>query len=407
MAGRSGRLLIVPGIRASTVRAPAVSAVRGEIADEAPLGLYLHVPFCASICNYCNFTRGLYDETLKTQYVDALLEEIQRSDRRRGADTVYFGGGTPSLLDPTEIARLVEACDRTFGLDADAEITLEANPETLSPARLEAFRRGGVNRLSVGVQSMREGELQLLGRQHGTSRVLEVCRWAREAGLENVSVDLMLWLPGQTVDEWLESVAIVLTLAVDHVSLYMLEVYPQAPLRQAMARAGVTQPGDEVAAEMYERGLARLEAAGFAQYEISNAARPGREARHNLKYWSDGAWLGFGCGAHSTVGAERWRNVTATAEYVQRIGAGAEPVSERSVRPTEERLQDALFMGLRRSAGIDLESIGRRYGVDVWERYGEALAPYLQADLLRKAGARLQLSRRGMLLAHEVMSVFV
>jgi oxygen-independent coproporphyrinogen-3 oxidase len=372
------------------------------------LGLYVHVPFCSSICNYCNFNRGLFDAALKDRYVAALLEEIRRTPfAGRPADTVFFGGGTPSLLEPAEIGAVVSALRDVFDVDPDAEVTLETNPETVDRARLDGFRAAGVNRISFGVQSFDDGELKRLGRIHSADRARAAIAAARAAGLDNVSLDLMMWLPGQSVDRWLTSVDALVSADPDHASLYLLELYPNAPLKEEMARAGWSLAPDEDAADMYVEAMDRLERYGYHQYEISNVARPGRASRHNLKYWMDGEWVGFGCGAHSTVAGTRWKNVSATGEYVQRVADGTSVVAERHELTIEERLGDALFTGLRLSAGIDLAATGARYTTDVWARYGEALQPYVDARWLERDGTRLRLTRTGMLMANEVMATFV
>ena len=427
------------------------------------LGLYVHVPFCSAICNYCNFNRGLFDAALKARYVEALTTEIARAGEaaaegdeaafmgcvttisdnfvappfevvstahpfrtansatsghpvappfraasgRLAADTIYFGGGTPSLLEPEEIHDIIRACESSFEVAADREVTLEANPESVSETRLRGFRDAGVNRLSFGVQSFREDELRRLSRLHSADRARAALGEARAAGFDNVSLDLMMWLPGQSVGEWLESVDHAIALAPEHLSLYMLEVYPNAPLREEMARARWSQAPDDDAAEMYSEAMARLEAAGLEQYEISNVARHGRRSRHNLKYWTDGGWLGFGPGAHSTRGGVRWKNTSSTEEYIDRVGAGAALAVDVRRLTWEEQLGDALFTALRLVDGIDGNAIQTRYGVDVWRRYGADLEPFIEAGCLRRDGARLSLTRQGMLVAHEIMSVFV
>ena len=390
------------------------------------LGLYIHIPFCSAICNYCNFNRGLFDGDLKKRYVDALISEIGQQrlrpcqaeppsrfalrrpgERGAAANTIYFGGGTPSLLEPDEIARIVTACEEHFDVSPDREVTLEANPETVTTPRLEGYRRAGVNRLSFGVQSFRDDELRRLSRLHGAERARAALREARAAGFENVSLDLMMWLPGQKVDAWLESVDEAAALQPEHLSLYLLEVYPNAPLRDEMARAQWSQAPDEDAETMYITAMERLEAAGYEQYEISNVARPGRRSRHNLKYWMDGEWLGFGCGAHSTLGGVRWKNVSSAEEYVDRATRGVPPGIDARRMTDAERMGDALFTGLRLSDGVDERVIQSRYGVDVWQQYGSDLQPYIEGGLLLRQDRRMRLTRRGMLLAHEVMAVFV
>jgi len=270
------------------------------------LGLYLHIPFCSSICNYCNFNRGLLDAAVKARYVDALEKEIRSvgssaGDLRGVADTIFFGGGTPSLLEPDEIARLIAACRDSFDI-RDAEVTLETNPETSSGDRMERFRRAGVNRISFGVQSFRETELRRLGRLHTADRARAAIEEARRAGFDNVSLDLMMWLPQQSPADWRESVESLIEVDPDHASLYLLELYPNAPLKEEMARSGWSLAPDDDAAEMYLWSLGRLDAAGYRQYEISNVAKPGHESRHNLKYWRDGEWIGFGCGCAFDAG---------------------------------------------------------------------------------------------------------
>jgi oxygen-independent coproporphyrinogen-3 oxidase len=373
-------------------------------------GLYIHIPFCAAICNYCNFNRGLLDEAVKRQYVESLVQEIRRAPERGAAvDSIFFGGGTPSLLSSSELSVILRACAETFAVCADTEVTIEANPETVSEATLSGYREAGVNRLSYGVQSFRDAELTRLGRLHSADTARDAVRFARSAGFDNVSLDLMLWLPGQRLSDWMESVEALIEVSPEHASLYLLEIYPNAPLRDEMARGGWSVAPDDDAAEMYLHGLARLDAAGYVQYEISNVSKPGRQSRHNLKYWRGTSWLGFGCGAHTTWNGVRWRNLSSTAEYVARLAAGETVRTEERALPSTERMEEALFMGLRLSDGIDLGAIRSVYGVDVWNRYGDELSRYVESGLLtvRGPGDRLALTRQGMLLANEIMVVFI
>jgi oxygen-independent coproporphyrinogen-3 oxidase len=384
--------------------------------DPDVLGLYVHIPFCSSICNYCNFNRGLFDVALKTRYVAALETEIRRAaEPGTPADSIYFGGGTPSLLSGAEIGRLISALRESFAIEDGAEVTLEANPETVTADSLRAFQKAGVNRVSFGVQSFRDEELKRLGRLHSADRARGAFADARTAGFDNISLDLMMWLPQQRVDDWLSSVDALIAVGPDHASMYLLELYPNAPLRDEMARGGWSQAPDEDAERMYLDALARFDAAGYEHYEISNVARPGKRAVHNVKYWQDGEWLAFGCGAHATRAGERWRNVPATMEYVLRVERGDSPVIERHALAGNERLEDALFTGLRLGEGLDLKAIRARYGVDVWEQYGSELVRFVDAGLLvheaapvdAAGGGRLRLTRSGMLLANEVMAVFI
>jgi len=383
------------------------------------LGLYVHVPFCQALCSYCNFNRGLYDADLKARYVPALEREIRASGDGGDADTIFFGGGTPSLLDPAEVARIIRACGEGYRLTADAEVTLETNPETASLERLEGFRAAGVNRISFGAQSFDNAQLARLGRIHDAARIGAAVEATRRAGFDNISLDLMFWLPGQSRASWLTSVDRAIALAPDHLSLYLLELYPNAPLKETMARLRAPGAGDEVAvpewgqapddeaADMYLDGLDRLSGAGYEQYEISNVARPGRESRHNLKYWTSGEWRGFGCGAHSTVAHTRWHNVASTADYIDRldrqlsVAVHAQPLDARA------RLEEALFTGLRLSAGVDRRDFAVKYGLDPWAVYGERLSDAVDAGLVWQRAGRFGLTRPGMLLANEILAVFV
>ncbi len=376
-------------------------------------GIYLHIPFCQAICGYCNFNRGLFDGALKARYVDALEREIVESGEAGPADTIFFGGGTPSLLEPAEIARLIEACRSTFTIDPAAEITLETNPETAREPRLAALREAGVNRISFGVQSFDDAELGRLDRIHSADRAEDAVRAARRAGFENLSFDLMFWLPGQSMATWLASVERAIGLQPDHVSLYLLELYPNAPLKEAMARAASAEsaawklPPDDEAADMYLAALERLDRAGYAQYEISNVARPGFRCRHNVKYWQGGSWRGFGCGAHSTVGDRRWRNVPGTADYSDRLAAGREVVMDVQTLSREDRVSEALFTGLRMVEGIDVGNFQARFGVDPWARYGDVLEPAVGDGLVWRSSSAFGLTRPGMLVANELLQAFV
>ena len=409
-------------VRPGTSKPEAGSGKPTADSRELKAGVYIHIPFCAAICNYCNFNRGLHDDGLRRRYVDALIADIRgfaglsrrspqeaEADPSINADTIFFGGGTPSLLEPAELARIIQACRDSFDLSPHAEITLEANPESSTPAALEGFRAAGANRLSFGVQSFRDDELRRLGRLHSSSTARDAMRAARAAGFDNVSLDLMMWLPGQSTSEWLTSVDALIDQQPDHASLYLLEIYPNAPLRDEMARAGWSVAPDEDAAAMYLEGLARLDRAGFEQYEISNVARPAsRRSRHNLKYWQQGDWLGFGAGAHATFRGERWRTVSSTTDYIDRAAAGQDVRLDRRTLDADERLEEALFMGLRLVEGLDLAGLNRRHGIDIWTRHGSDLAAYVAAGLLiHEPGRRLALTRDGMLLANDVMSVFI
>ena len=320
---------------------------------------------------------------------------------------MFFGGGTPSLLEPSEVARILRACRETYRVTDDAEITLETNPETVTPERLRAFRDAGINRLSFGVQSFDDEELKKLGRIHSAAKAIEVIGDAMRIGFASVSFDLMLWLPGQTPATWYRTVDQAISLSPDHLSLYLLELYPNAPLKEEMARSGWSQTPDDDAAEMYLEGLQRLDAAGYVQYEISNVARTRHRSRHNLKYWESGNWLGFGCGAHSTVDGTRWKNIAGTGDYVARIASGQGVRHDVRILSTAERIEEALFTGLRLNDGIDEAAFHARWEIFPWQRYQDALTLRVEAGHVWRANGRFGLTRAGMLVANDVLSAFV
>ena len=406
----------MPGVAGSASPVPTVGGlsemVSGSVPSSQSLGFYLHVPFCVQRCHYCSFNTAPLETGQMDPYLAALHAELALLGALPWARdvtiaTVFLGGGTPSLLEPHEIRRIIDSCESAFEIAADCEVTLEANPESVNEARLAGFREAGVNRVSFGVQSFRNEELRRLSRLHDAARAAAAVREARAAGFDNLSLDLMMWLPEQSVTEWIDSVDQAIALAPDHMSLYLLELYPNAPIKEEMARARWSQAPDEAAAAMYLTAMDRLDEAGYEHYEVSNVARPGRRSRHNMKYWEDGDWIGIGCGAHSTRDGVRWKNVSATEEYVDRIARGEPTATDIRRLSADERLGDALFTGLRLMDGIDLAAIYDRYGVDVWERYGAELSPFLDEGCLKREGRRLRLTREGMLIAHEVMTIFV
>jgi oxygen-independent coproporphyrinogen-3 oxidase len=248
-----------------------------------------------------------------------------------------------------------------------------------------------------------------LSRLHSASRAEDAVAMARGAGFDNLSLDLMMWLPQQTVSEWLESVDALIALEPDHASLYMLEVYPNSPLREQMARARWSVAPDDDVADMYLQSMERLDRAGYEQYEISNVARPDRRSRHNLKYWTDGEWLGFGPGAHSTIDGTRTRNVSGTQEYVTAVAPGGllALVAEARRLSRQDRMEEALFTGLRLSEGLSAEAVQAHYGIDLWAEFGAELQPFRDLGWLIYDEGRLRLTRAGMLLAHEIMAVFI
>jgi oxygen-independent coproporphyrinogen-3 oxidase len=378
----------------------------------APWGIYVHIPFCPYKCSYCDFDSGVYSEPVMAAYLAALQQEIARagaalSAEQTAADTIYFGGGTPSLLEPERLDALLRTIGQSFTVQPGAEITLEANPGTITAEKARAFRQLGVNRVSLGAQTFSESELVVLGRRHTVEQIGESVARLREAGVENVNLDLIIGIPGQSLRSWEQTMDRAFALRPTHLSVYMLEVHEGTPLAAQLARGIIAEPEEALTVEMYERFLERAEAEGYEHYEISNFCRPGFACRHNLKYWSDDPYLGFGCSAHSYDGRERRWNVATPRAYVEAMRERGEAVAGR-IRMTEQRrIEEALMLGLRRCAGVDLRAFRDRYGVDVLDRYGAHLAPLGEAGLIEIGGGILRLTRRGFVVANEVFAVFV
>lgn len=379
------------------------------------IALYIHFPFCVRKCLYCDFNSVADSRVAPVEYVAALLREMGlRRERLAGkatAATLYFGGGTPSLLEPRLVGQLVDAAARFFALDAAAEVTLEANPGTVDREKLVAYRLAGVNRLSLGVQSFDDGLLALLGRIHSAREARDAFAAARAAGLANIGIDLIHSLPGEDPAMWLTDLRQTVELGPEHISAYGLTVEEGTPFH-AMERAGrLALPAEEEVAGMFEQTVEVLAGAGYEQYEISNFARPGWRSRHNQVYWRRGSYLGFGAGAHSFLAdppfGVRWHNPDTVERYLAAVGAGLLPDEEFSPVERRDAMAEKLFLGLRMLDGVDGGEFRREFGSTLEEAY-PAEVPRLVGDgLLEQAGERLRLSRRGVILANQVFVKFL
>lgn len=379
------------------------------------LGIYVQVPFCQTKCTYCNFHTGVVSGARFAPYIEAVCKEIHGwrgfygdaglafvdRDRAR-ADTIYIGGGTPSLLEPNLLARVMDAIRATFAAEqSDAiEATLEADPETVTDEKAAGWVAAGINRVSFGVQSFVDKELVAAGRMHRREDVHRAFQTLRRAGLANISFDLIAGLPWQMRASWMASLEELRRLAPEHVSVYLLEVDEGSRLGKELLVSGKRYsagavPSDDEMAEFYQLARVSLREAGYEHYEISNWAQPGLASRHNLKYWKREPYLGFGAGAHSFSGAERWANAHDAAEYVRAIEAGRLPVEQTETVTAEMALEEELFLGLRKLEGIDVKRIESEYGAKIGERFAEFEAAGLlkrEGDLVRLAEGKLSIS---------------
>ncbi len=371
------------------------------------LALYLHVPFCRRRCSYCDFNTFAGLEELFEPYVAALAGEIRRAGRGERATSVFLGGGTPSVLPVALTADLLTACREAFTVDTEAEISLEANPGTVDEAQLAGLRRLGVNRLSFGVQSARSDELALLGRLHDFEQAVQAVSMARAAAFDNLSLDLIYGLPRQSLAHWEETLRAALALSPDHISAYCLTVEESTPLADWVASGQVPAPDADLAADMYELAEALLEQAGFVHYEISNWARPGRECRHNLVYWRNGAYLGFGAGAHSHRAGRRWWNARTPAEYVARLEAGDSPQEDAEEIGPALAMGETMMLGLRLCEGVSAGAFKGRFGRQLNAVYGQELDELKALGLVEWNGRLVRLTARGRLLGNQVFAQFL
>jgi len=402
-----------------------------------PLGLYVHIPFCETKCPYCDFNTYAAIESLMPSYTRALEREIAGWGAWLGGPaltSIFFGGGTPSYLPTRDLARLLRAIDAAFAVAPGAEVTLEANPRDCERERLRAIRRAGFNRISIGVQSLDDQELRLLGRRHDAAGAIAAVDAARVAGFDNLSLDLMFGLPNQFVASWEHTLAEAVALAPDHVSAYALTLEGGTPMEADVRRGRLAEPDGEIAAEMYRLAIDLLAGAGLAQYEISNWARPGRASRHNLAYWRNEAWLGVGPGAHAhlfdngmaslgALGANgaRFAVVKPPRDYIRAAAAWeppAAPVTRASLAAvpfldTVEAVSDAtamgetMMMGLRLNEGVSDAAFAARFGKPIAQAFPEALTECLDYGLLCWVDGSLRLTDRGRMVGNEAFRRFV
>ncbi len=374
-------------------------------------GVYLHIPFCKSKCGYCGFVSRPGNLELQQRYTYALEMELEqfsaKARTKPRADTVYLGGGTPSLLEADLLQFLLDCIRLHFHLEDRAEISMEANPGTISRKKAVLYRKLGINRISLGAQSFQDRELSALGRIHTADQITESAGILRRSGVDNLSLDLMLGLPGQTWDSWEDTLGRATELAPSHISVYMLELEKGTPLFKQVARGKCVLPDDDHVADWYLRSLDLLDCLGYRQYEISSFARSGFECRHNLKYWRKNPYLGFGVGSHSNEGPVRYSNYSNLAVYLRAIEHNRSPVARRSRLSRKDELAETLFLGLRLNEGVKKEALEEGFGTERCARALAVLRQAEQAGLVAQTGTHFCLTARGRLLSNEVFQHLV
>ncbi len=373
------------------------------------LGLYIHLPFCPSRCPYCDFFALPWRPALARPLLEALhlhLERLAPLAAGRHLASLYLGGGTPSMWPVRDLAGLIAAADRHIGLAGDAEVSLEANPGTLSPAKLRALKAAGVNRLSLGAQSLDDRLLAGLGRRHDADQVRRAFCQARAAGFGNLNLDLIYGLPSQTPEQATADVAAALELGPEHLSLYELTLAPETPFGRAYAKGRPPLPGERELAAMEQSARELIQAAGLRRYEVSNFARPGRECRHNQATWRGADYLALGPGAHGHLAGTRWAWLAGVEDYLEAVDQGREPLALREELTPRQRALELVMLGLRTVAGVDLALVGRILGRPVEEEWAGALAEVEKRGWARRESGRLRPTSRGLDLADAAAALF-
>ena len=383
----------------------------------ANAGIYIHIPFCRTRCSYCDFATGAYEHALAETYVSALIREIAAWPEMKvpaAVDTIYLGGGTPSLLTPDQVERILKAVYAQFHVLDGAEITLEINPASVTGAQVDAelsheklrrLRTVGINRASFGAQTFDDRELKLLGRTHDSGQIGETFRALRDAGFDNINFDLIAGLPGQSLSGWKRNVAAALQLRPEHLSLYLLDVHEGTPLADQISRGMRPRPDDDLAAEMYSHMIEAVCAAGYEHYEISNFCRPGFNSKHNTKYWAGAPYYGFGNSAHSFDGvSRRWANERDATNYIDLIERNQPSITERTDLSEEDLRSERIFLGLRLMNGISLTDYQKRFGRNLSAEHNGELDRLKEAGLIEMDGDVLKLTTRGAVLSNEVFA---
>ena len=374
------------------------------------LGIYIHIPFCKQKCYYCDFPSYAGKEACQDTYLDALLFEIRRAGeayRDRVVDTVFFGGGTPSVLPKEALPRIIDALRESFILADDAEVSAEANPGTVDGEKLATWKAAGINRISFGVQSFHDSLLHSIGRIHTAEEASDAIRLAREAGFDNINLDLIYGLPSQTVAMLEDDIKRAVSLGIEHISVYGLIVEEDTVLEQMVDEGRVTLPSDEDEEAMYDHVTTYLEDIGYHRYEISNYAKDGKVCRHNLKYWQFCDYLGLGSAAHSFVGGKRFANERSIDDYIRRMTEEGTARLDDEEETIVELRGEYVFLALRTAEGVYIEDFAKTFGMDFFAQYGDIINRMTAEGLLMRDGRYVRLTRLGMKYGNRVFAQFI
>ncbi|MBC1492093.1 oxygen-independent coproporphyrinogen III oxidase [Listeria booriae] len=372
--------------------------------------VYIHIPFCEHICYYCDFNKVFLEGQPVDEYVDLLIKEMEMVTERHTmspVETVFVGGGTPTTLTEAQLAKLCSAISRLFPMTENAEFSFEANPGDLSISKLQVMKDHGVNRLSMGVQSFNNELLKKIGRIHTVDDVYQSVNNAKQVGFENVSIDLIFSLPGQTEADFKDTLTKALDLDLPHYSAYSLIIEPKTIFYNLMQKGKLILPGEDAEANMYEKLMSTMEKHGRKQYEISNFAKPGYESRHNIVYWSNEHYFGFGAGAHGYIGETRYANYGPLKKYMQPLQNGDLPTFQQKELSLKEKMEEEMFLGLRKVAGVDKAHFQAKFGQSLDATFANAIDKTIGKGWLESTPESVRLTRRGRFLGNNVFQEFL
>ena len=373
-------------------------------------GIYLHIPFCIKKCPYCDFY-SITDQSLKQPFVETLIREMQMASSHPFLfDTLYFGGGTPSVLKPENIGRIIENAYGLFNISTDTEITIEVNPGTVTPEKLKEYQTIGINRINIGVQSFQDANLDFLGRIHSTNDSNKTIKWARKAGFDNVGIDLIYGIPGQTKKTWLSDLRKAVEFEPEHLSCYILTYEKGTPLDRERQQGRFKPASGSLLAELFETTIEYLTAHGYVQYEISNFAKNASKiSRHNFKYWSFSPYLGFGPSAHSFIEPRRYWNCRSVKKYIENVKEGRVPIEEKEILSKEQRMMEMVYLGLRKTDGIDIDVIDENLGINFRQIFADKIKQLEEDGYIFRIQPKnhCALSRKGMLFLDSIAPMFM
>ncbi|MGN7410631.1 radical SAM family heme chaperone HemW [Sporosarcina sp. SAFN-010] len=374
-------------------------------------GIYIHIPFCHQICHYCDFNKVFFENQPVDEYIETIDKELSLL-KQSGADftkveTVFFGGGTPTALTAKQLERLLEIVHSYINVKALTEFSTEANPDELTMDKLNVLKNGQVKRLSLGVQSFDADLLKKIGRSHSPKQAIEVVNNARRAGFENISIDMIYALPGQTQAQWKDTLDQALALELPHYSGYSLIVEPKTVFYNLMNKGRLPLPGEDEETVMFAELIDRMERAGKSQYEISNFAIPGSESIHNMIYWENDEYAGIGAGAHGYLNGVRYANIAPLKRYMEHVGTGELPRKEENTVTLQESMEEEMFLGLRKTEGVSIQHFAEKFGITMDEKYGAVIQNLMQKDLLELHENRIRLTRNGIFKGNEAFQQFL